>query len=360
MKPSRPHVRIPILSCLLMFSLYTTALGTGAGPYVLRSKVIIAEPHFLSSFDVVLLLEDGVQEVRRVRATSMVDAVFPGLDAGVYVLEVNVPGFKKARERVNIRGLQTETSVAIFVERPVVVEPAKSGIASVRDYDAENLVAASDLGKFPKDLTLELETAQGELLDRNYDGALGRLNDILERFPDYYPAIRDRGVVYQKLGSYVEARSDYAKAQALMSSSPVPLIYMAGLSLLEARTASPGNERMFIRDAGEDLLKAIEIWPHSSFAHYLLGVTYYEAGFYEDAEDSLMHALNLDPQFAEIHIALANLYMKLQEWDSALLHLDTYLAEAEDHKELDNLQSIRSRLQKIVESEPISFKETGR
>ena len=352
MKSKQTRLQIIIQLCLIMFSSRAAAFCADTGPYVVRSKVIVAEPHFQSSFDVILFLDDGGQEVGRVRATPTIDFRFLGLAAGTYVLAVNIPGFKEVRERVHVGGPQPETSTTIFLERRVILVPARPNLASVRDYDTENLIAASDLGRYPKNLTEALESAQEELRQNDFEGSLQRLNDVLDRYPKYYPAIRDRGVVYQKLGRYADARSDYKKAQGLMSSSPVPLIYRAGLSLLEARATPPGKtERRLLGDARADLLKAIEIWPHSCFAHYLLGVTYYEAELYEDAEDSLLHALNLEPQFAETHLALANVYIKLLEWDRALLHLNTYLALRENPEELVHLQTIRSRLQSIIENE---------
>jgi Flp pilus assembly protein TadD len=359
MKPRRQGLQILIQLCVIVFSSRVMAFSSDTGPYSVRSKVIVAEPHFQNPFDVILFRDDGVEEVARVRATPTIDFRFPRLAAGTYVLTVNIPGYKEVRERIRVGGPQPEASTTIFMEPRVTPEPERPNLDSVRDYDDENLIAASDLGKYPQRLTDELDAAQEELRRKNFEGALRRLNDVLQRFPKYYPAMRDRGVVYQKLGRYAEARSDYKKAQGLMSSSPVPLIYRAGLSLLEARATPTGKmQRSLIVEAQNDLLKAIRIWPHSCFAHYLLGVTYYEAEVYEDAEDSLLHALDLDPGFSEPHLALGNVYIKLQEWDRALLHVNTYLAGSENSEDLHSLQTIRSRLENIIDNQVIPF-ESG-
>jgi tetratricopeptide (TPR) repeat protein len=86
-----------------------------------------------------------------------------------------------------------------------------------------------------------------------------------------------------------------------------------------------------------------------------LGVTYYEAELYEDAEDSFLRALTLDPQFAETHLGLSNLYIKIQEWDRALFHLEAFLVDRPNREDADILRNVRLRIQNIIEKEEGRF-----
>jgi Flp pilus assembly protein TadD len=338
---------IILLSAMNLLS--STVAGAETGPYIVRAQVVVTQPEFESSFDV-FLLRDGVREVGRLRTASMVYFHFSHLPAGTYVIALNIPGFKPIREPIDVHGPQREITTQILVDREVTAVPERSGVWSITDYEDDNLVAASELAQYPKDLPEEARLAHETLLRRDFDGALRRLDSIVHEFPEYYPARRDRGVVFQKLGRYTDARLDYEMARDLKPSSPVPLIYLAGLSLLESGSASlkADAKRALIADAVDDLRKAIAIWPRGYFAYYLLGVAYYEAEFYEDAEDSFLRALKLEPGYPETHVGLANLYIKINEWDKALVHLDTYIAGAPRPGVLQNLQRIRSRVQRII------------
>lgn len=352
--PKLCRFQIAILSLAAMTVLCLSTARADTGPYVLEGRVVVAEPHFGDSFDVLLLL-DGVREVGRVQVTSMSQFRFTRLAHGTYVLMLNIPGFREVRQTVLVGRLQINLYTNVFVERQPVAVPVRSGSSIVREYDSDDVIAAADVGKYSVDLSDDLRTAHQELLRNDFEGALRRLDRILDQFPDYYPARRDRGVVYQKLGRYGDARSEYEKARDINPSSPVPLIYLAGLFLVQAEQVAEQTKRVLIGNARDDLQKAIAIWPQGCFPHYLLGVTYYEAELYEDAEDSFLRALTLDPQFAETHLGLSNLYIKIQEWDRALFHLEAFLVDRPNREDADILRNVRLRIQNIIEKEEGRF-----
>ena len=77
-------------------------------------------------------------------------------------------------------------------------------------------------------------------------------------------------------------------------------------------------------------------------AYSLLGTAYYKSTFYEEAEANLKHALEFDAHMPTARLMLANLYMKQQQWQNALTHLDAYLTEnpnAADHAQIEETRS---------------------
>src|SRR4029453_18853065 len=135
------------------------------------------------------------------------------------------------------------------------------------------------------------------------------------------------GTVYQKLGRYRDAESAYKTASELRPMSAAPLINLGSLYVEEAQASeSKGSAvvRGILNESLASLEAAIKLKPDAAFAYYLLGVTYYKSAFYEDAEEHLKHSLQLAPDLIEGHLALANVYIKIQEWSNAIAELDAY------------------------------------
>src|SRR5204863_5350710 len=87
-----------------------------------------------------------------------------------------------------------------------------------------------------------------------------------------------------------------------------------------------GVVRTILNEALGSLNAAVKLKPDAAFAYYLLGVTYYRSAFYEDAEDNLKRSMELAPTLTYARLALANTYIKMQEWSNAIAQLDAFLA----------------------------------
>jgi tetratricopeptide (TPR) repeat protein len=95
-------------------------------------------------------------------------------------------------------------------------------------------------------------------------------------------------------------------------------------------------------------LKAIGLNSNAGFARYLLGVTYYKLGKYSDSESTLIRALELEPNLGDIRLALANVYMRVQDWPKALLSLDRYLKENPKAANRENILAKRQQVERIA------------
>ena len=96
------------------------------------------------------------------------------------------------------------------------------------------------------------------------------------------------------------------------------------------------------------LLRAIELNSGAAFARYLLGVTYHRLGKYGDAEQTLLRALDVDSELGDIRLALANVYIRVQDWSKALNQLDRYLKDNPRSANRESVLSTRTRIAEIA------------
>jgi tetratricopeptide (TPR) repeat protein len=125
------------------------------------------------------------------------------------------------------------------------------------------------------------------------------------------------------------------------------LINLGSLFVEEAEASSSQGSavvRGILNEALGSLNAAVKLKPDASFAYYLLGVTYYKSAFYEDAEEHLKHALELTPDLFDARLALANVYVRMQEWPNVITQLDAYLAANPKSPMRDQIQAMRSRV----------------
>jgi tetratricopeptide (TPR) repeat protein len=94
-------------------------------------------------------------------------------------------------------------------------------------------------------------------------------------------------------------------------------------------TRDPDRARGLLNQALASLNKAFEVQPNAPLADYWSGVVYYLTAFFEESESHFKKALaSGDPRMTVAHLALADIYIHLYEWDSVVVQLDEYLEAA--------------------------------
>jgi Tfp pilus assembly protein PilF len=270
---------------------------------------------------------------------------FTGLTRGTYYVIVNTRGFKEVRQRVDVvsPGAETTANIILEPEDEKIIKP-------VADFSGEELdvIDVAELGRsYPPNIAEGMKVANKNFESGNYAKASAVLADIVIEAPNLYQARRLLGMTYQKEGRYADAESEYRKAAELRQVSAAPWINLGGL-YLEAAEASAskgtGIVRTFLNQALASLDAAVKLKPDAPFAYYLLGVTYYRSGFYEDAEDHLKHAIELAPNLLDARLALANVYIKMQEWPNVVVELDAYLSADPKSQIRAQVESLRSKV----------------
>lgn len=316
------------------------------GPYSISGVVIGPGSAADDQVEVRLTTEAGLF-LTSARAHRQEPFRFQGLAKGTYYVEVDAPGLNNVRERVELNGIQRDVNVMITLE-----SQANGRFLNGPDMTDDNgTVDIKDLG-LPKKVLKEFQEAVKKLQKGDVSGARAKLEALLASAPDFYDAHKTLGIAYQQSRNYRDAEKQYQLAQDLRPKSSSPLILLGSLYLEEVETGrDPSTPQQDVLERARGvLLRAIELDPREAFARYLLGVTYYRLGSYGDAENTLIRALELESRLGDIRLALANVYIKVQDWSKALLHVDTYLKENPRAPNREGIMSTRSKIAAAADS----------
>jgi hypothetical protein len=307
----------------------------------ISGRVIVPVSNFQDMFEV-LLVQNLEQPVQATVVDSQGRYRFSGLPRGTYHIVVKVEGFHEVRQRVDVNGDMIVNIILDFQEEKIV--------KTATDFSGEDLgvVDVAELSRsYPPRLVEALKLAEKDIQATNYAKALLTLEEIVKEVPDLYQAQRMIGTVYQKLARYRDAESAYRTAADLRPASAAPLINLGSLYVEEAQANENRGTavvRAILNEALASLNAAVKLKPDAPFAFYLLGVTYYKSAFYEDAEDHLKHALELAPDLFDARLALANVYLRMQEWSNVIIQLDKYLADNPKSPIRDQVLTMRSKV----------------
>src|SRR5262249_6495108 len=146
--------------------------------------------------------------------------------------------------------------------------------------------------------------------------ATSELEEAVRIAPDFFQARNDLGKAYRTAGRLDDAEREFLSAERLNEKSAEPLIQLSGLYI-------DRNQPELAVKAGEEAVKKDS---HSASAYYNLGFAFYRVSRLDAAENALKKALALAPTAGQIHLLLANVYLKQQDWNQLRSQLDSYLA----------------------------------
>lgn len=290
----------------------------------LTGRVIVPVANFSDMFEIQL-----VQNAEQVVQATVVDSQgryrFTGIQRGTYFIVVKLEGFQEVRQRVDVAGDSVMNVILDFQEERIVKPRTDLSGEEIGTIDISELSR-----NYPSRVTDGLKAADKDIQAGNFAKAAMVLEEIIGETPDIYQAQRMLGMAYQKLGRYRDAESAYKTAVDLRPTSAAPLINLGSLYVEEAQASETRGSsvvRAILNESLASLGAAIKLKPDAPFAYYLLGVTYYKSAFYEDAEENLKRSLSLAPDLSDARLALANVYVKMQEWPNVIAQLDAYLFE---------------------------------
>jgi Flp pilus assembly protein TadD len=264
--------------------------------------------------------------------------VFYDLAAGTYYMIIEVPGFEKIRERIDVRG------DPLTIPKPIFLVPEGSSSAS----SGAAPVNVDFRRKYSRKAAEEFEKGQDELAKGDLKKAAERLAAAVKEAPTFFEAQNLLGTVYYKLQRLPEAESAYRKAREIDPKSPLPSINL-GMLLIEAADAGadkdPAAAARVYNGAREVLSDAVELDPESAMATFLLGVSCYRLSLYDEAEAHLKRAVELNGRMGQARIMLANGHIRKQEWDAALEHLDAYLEANPRAPDADRIRDTQSKVE---------------
>jgi len=164
----------------------------------------------------------------------------------------------------------------------------------------------------------------------DYQGkAVAEFEEVLKVEPENAAALRGLGYAYLVKHQYQQAAECFSKALKHDSDDPRLLYYSA----LLARSRGPGlsNDREQLRVVKEQLEKAVALDAEYADAYRLLALTYASLGKKDQALQTILKAVDLNPRNERYLLNLAQLYMVDGKYDESIDALEE-LCKAYDHE----------------------------
>lgn len=298
----------------------------------------------------VRLERSGMQLVQIQYTDSLGNFEFRGLQPAQYYIAVRVEGYDEVREEVQMSiGINRETTVNIFMNRPAVTTVRRTGGA---DGDNPDTVDVTQLS-LPKKALEEYEKALQDSRKGDSGKAIQRLEEVIRIAPEFYQAHNNLGVHYQKANRFRDAEKEFRRAREINPRGQQPLVNLGSLFIQESDARKEEGPKVVgqILDNALDVLEsAVKETPRSAAAHYYLGAANYKSEFYPEAETALKTALEIDPKMGAARLTLVNVYIKQRRWRTVLEQLDTYLDQNPKAPDRASIEQMRSQVLKALEA----------
>ena len=185
--------------------------------------------------------------------------------------------------------------------------------------------------QYSKAAVEEYEKGIAEARKGNRLAARQRLEAAIRIDPKFFNAHNSLAILLHQLSLPAEAEREYIEAARLNPRSYAPYTNLASLHIEQAVLKSEQDSkgaRVLLNSALSNLNKALEVQPNAPLPQYLNGIVYFMTGFYEEAESQFKKALSTGgSRMVMARLALADIYIRLQEWDGVVAQLDQYLED---------------------------------
>jgi Flp pilus assembly protein TadD len=276
----------------------------------------------------VTLLGLGVRPVETVFADLGGNFTFNAVPRGTYSIRVDIDGYEPLIYPIR----DTDSAYGISINVPLARRPAVSTVNKGADADVVNI--SEFLQRYPKRAVAYFEKGSDLRKKKRDEQAIKYFKDAVDLAPTFYEAHNQLGIAYRDTGRRDDAEREFLRAHELNSTAVEPLLNLTALYIDE-------NDAQRAVSTGEQAIKANS---HSAPAFFSLGVALYKAAQLDRAETALKRALDLAPKMANVHLALANVYLKLQRYDNTMEQLNTYIAENPKGQLLDEAIKMRDQL----------------
>jgi tetratricopeptide (TPR) repeat protein len=208
--------------------------------------------------------------------------------------------------------------------------------------------------QYAKAAVEEYEKALGDARKGDRAAALARLQAAIKIEPTFFNARNSLAILYHQMKQYRDAEKEYLEAQRLNPRAVATFVNLAGMRIEEAlgyATENPMASRGILNDALKSLHEGLRVEPRSVQAQYLVGVVYYMTSFFEEAETHFKKALEYSgDRMLFARLALADVYIRIQEWDNVVVQLDAYLQRNPFGQNRELIRSVRDDAAKKAET----------
>ena len=234
---------------------------------------------------------------------------FRGMNSGLFDCIVSQPGYRTAREVVDLR---TATSAYTVIELksvpnengPNVPPEGPAGMMSVKTANV------------PPEALKQFENGENIFSSgKDLDQAVKCFKKAAELSPKFMEAHLMLGMAELGRKKFDNAASAFQSAIAIDATSSAALI-----GLGEAQNSLGNFDR-----AQATLLKALELSPESSEAHYELAKSLWGLNRWQEAEPHVARSLASKPDYPDAHVLLGNILLRKRDAPGALREFQEYL-----------------------------------
>jgi thioredoxin-like negative regulator of GroEL len=254
---------------------------------------------------------------------------FTHISKGSYFIHVDIDGYDEVRQRVDVSD--------VFADTPnlITMLPAPGRGRGVMSRGGKPVIDVSEiLDQYPKK-AVDLYNKARESRDKGKNGqAIDQLQQATKIAPTFYQAHNTLGLAYKDAGRLEDAEQEFIIAHQINRYSAEPLVNLSGLYLDK-------NEPERAVEVSEE---AVEANSRSVPALFNLGLALYRVSRLDKAETTFKKCLELAPKMFQVHLALANVYLKLRRFDSLLDQLNTYLQENPTGPDREQVERLRNQV----------------
>lgn len=317
--PAPMHARSACLVVLAACGLFAAAAQAQVLP-PRRPEVTGSDGRTLYSVEGRIVAPDGRTPIANARVTlysirgmavstqvTSDDGLFAFYDltSGVYTITVSHPAYQEQNYSLDIT-----VTAPRDIRIPLVPRegPPPSTTASMRTLPVWATRIPAEAKKKYEAGTKNLQQGKNQPAAENFLAAI-------ELYPEYAAAHSALGMAYVALRKDQEGASAFAAALKVDENLPEACIGMASLHNAASRFA----------DALPLLQRAVATVPQEWRVHYELGQAYLGTDDFPHAEQSLLEARKLHPEFARTHLLLINALALQEKYPLALEAMDEYL-----------------------------------
>ena len=251
----------------------------------------------------------------------------PAEGAGSVILAVQEQGYEPVEQRVDVG----------FAGTPgVVITLRKLRRAPV---DREGYTVSLRELKVPDKARRAYAKGVERLQKKDIEGSLDRFKEATHAFPDYYEAYYQIGLANLELRRGDEAEQALQRAIDLSGGGYADPQFALGALLCDRQEYS---------EAERVLRRAIEVDANSWKGHLFLGQALFGQNRLEEAEKSGREVLLRRSDVPSVHLLLANIHIRRQEYILGIKDLDTFLSMKPAGPSSDQARAVRDAAERIA------------
>jgi tetratricopeptide (TPR) repeat protein len=248
------------------------------------------------------------------------------LPASTYEIVVDEPGYEPAQTNAQLDG--STSNLVLYLKSSNLAQTEQNRYT----------VSAREL-MIPGKAQHEYEKGLGSLAKKDLPASLSHFTKAVQTFPDFYEAYYHLGVAETKLGRLDEAMQAFQKAIDLSGGKHAWAEFGVGYVLyLEGKA----------EEAVTIIRKGLELDGSSADGYLVLGMALLRVNRLDEAERSAREALLRNPNFAQAHVVLADVYGRRHEYGAQLQDLDAYLKLEPNGPEGEQVRQAREVVLRIL------------